>query len=383
MVTSNLCNSSRTSFITGALALGGICAVLHPACAQDYLVTNLDSNVAGVGTLDPNLLNPWGISESGSSPFWVSINGPTDAASPTGFQTPGMSTLYNTTGTPLHIVPTASGVPSVPGTPTGQVNNPNGAQFGGAHFIFASLDGTISGWSGGNSAIIQVTSATSNSAVYTGLGLSNGLLYAANSNTGGGVDVYNSNYQFVKTVNDPSAPAGDVPFNVQNLKGTLYVTYVDNPNTPTTGFVDTYDPVTGNFTRVTTGVTSLVGPWGLQIAPSNFGIYSNDLLVGDNATGEIIAFNSNGTQAGVLDDPDGNPIIEPNLWGIQFGNGGSGGNTNELYFASTVANEPGDTGLFGSIAAVPEPSAYAAFGSGLLVLGGIAMKAKARKRKNG
>jgi uncharacterized protein (TIGR03118 family) len=222
---------------------------------------------------------------------------------------------------------------------------------------------------------------TNPNASYTGLGLSNGILYAANQNPGGGIDVYNSSFGFVKTVNDPNAPAGFVPFNVQNLNGTLYVTYVDNPNTPTTGFVDTYNPTTGDFTRFTSGTTGLVGPWGLQIAPSNFGLYSNDLIVGDNATGEISAFNPNGTLAGVFDDPQGNPIVLPALWGLQFGNGGNGGVKNDLYFAATIPGVSGDSGLFGSLSVVPEPSAYATFGSGLLMLCGIALKA--RKRKNG
>src|SRR5262245_32881822 len=227
-------NSARFSLMTTAIVVGTLYAGAWRAEA-DFIQTNLVSDVPGLATItDPLLQNPWGISHSATSPFWVSN------------QLTGTSTLYgvtgstvtkvNPTGAPLGFVdiPTTAMVP--PG-PTGQVNNTNTASFQltpgdpltSARFMFANLNGTISAWAGGPAASIQVTTS---GAVYTGLAinLAQTQLYAANSAGSGSINVFSSSFAPVSLgsgafATPPGVPTGFVPFNVQNINGNIYVTY--------------------------------------------------------------------------------------------------------------------------------------------------------------
>ena len=356
------------------VAVFALAAMALPAIARAdvFLQTNLVSDVPGLAAVtDPNLKNAWGISESGSSPFWVS-NEVTNKA-----------TLYNTAGAIQGLVV------SVP-SPTGQVFNSTGSSFvlsdgTAATFIFASLNGTILGWNAGagTTALLAATAGASYDGLALGTSAQGNVLYAANNNGAGSIDVYNSTFQattLAGTFNDPMLPAGFKPYNIQNLGGTLYVTY---NNAAGGGVVAAFDQ-NGNFLRqiASNGATGpLSAPWGVALAPTGFGQLGGDLLVGNRGNGMIDAFNpTTGAFDGVLMNQSGNPIVNSGLWGLQFGNGGSGGNTNTLYFSAGIDNYA--DGLFGSIQFVPEPGPIALISFGAALCGGIgfARRAVARRR---
>jgi uncharacterized protein (TIGR03118 family) len=342
--------------------------------ATGYQQTNLvsDGFVKAI-TTDSNLKNPWGISFSATGPFWVSNNGT------------GVASLYNGSGQiqtlVVSIPPLAGG--TAPSAPTGQVfnifrsnnsfqltsNNP-------AVFIFATEDGTISGWNGGTAAILKVDNSASG-AVYKGLAIGNNItgdfLYAANF-TGNRIDIFDSNFapaSLSGSFTDPNLPAGYAPFNIQNLGGQLFVTYAvqdgkDDKPGPGNGIVDVYD-TSGNLVKrlISNGV--LNSPWGLALAPDKFGEFSKDLLVGNFGDGKINAFDPvSGALLGTLTKPDGSDIVNDGLWGLIVGNGGNGGDMNTLYFTAGLNDEA--DGLFGSIASAPLPGSLVLLGSGLLGL---------------
>ena len=339
-----------------------ICIASLSAVQAGFVQTNLVSDVPGLAAnTDANLKNPWGIASSATSPFWVADNGT------------GVSTIYNSSGTPQSLVVT---IPSPAGggtgTPTGIVfNGSSDFQVAGvgapALFIFASENGTISGWAPplATTAAIQVDNSGAG-AVYKGLAIgNNGLgnfLYAANFGSNA-IDVFNGTYApatLTGSFTDPNLPAGFAPFNVQNLGGTLYVTYAkvdptdpeeDLPG-PGNGFVDQYD-LNGNLIRRLASDGVLNSPWGLALAPSGFGIFANSLLVGNFGDGRINAFDPvTGDFLGSLRDTSGNPIEIEGLWGLRVGNGGNGGDPNKVYFAAGINDE--NNGLFGSIASAPD-----------------------------
>jgi uncharacterized protein (TIGR03118 family) len=217
---------------------------LSAATIDGYSQTNLVSNIPGLAAqTDPNLINPWGIAESGSSPFWVSDNGS------------GLATLYSTFGAPQSLVVTIPGVGGNTSTPTGQVFNGT-ANFNSDLFIFASEDGNISGWRGALGTTAQTLFSSSDGAVFTGLAIatiSQGTyLYAADFHNnqitvipGTGAPALTGDFT------DPNLPAGFAPFNIQNLNGQLYVTYARQGSTspgPGNGFVDVFD-LNGNFVK--------------------------------------------------------------------------------------------------------------------------------------
>ena len=377
--------------------LFGVCATLAPGAAMaGYIQQNLVSDLPGVAPVtDPNLVNPWGMSSSSTSPIWVSDNGT------------GLTTLYNGAGQPfpiasplvVTIAPPASPPPGFTNSaPTGQVFNvfnasspndfvlPNAKP---ASFIFATEDGTISAWNGGAASILKVDNSSSG-AVYKGLAIGNNgssnLLYAANFNSGN-IDVFDKNFMATTVgggFHDPNIPAGFAPFNVQNIDGKLYVTYAKQDDAKHddvaglgNGFVDVFD-TNGNLLERLVSNGPLNSPWGLALAPGNFGQFSNDLLVGNFGDGVINAFDpTTGALLGQLDDTSGSPITIEGLWGLRFGNGGTGGSANELFFTAGI---PGpdmieDHGLFGDLTvAVPEP------GSLSLIAIGIAGLMRLRRR---
>jgi len=339
-----------------------------------FTQTNLVSDVPGLAPVtDANLKNPWGMSASATSPFWVSN------------QVTGTATLYNGLGTPVPLVVT---IPGAPGAgPTGQVFNPttdfrlnNGNK---ANFIFSNLDGSISGWNAGTVAEVHVTNTAPT--VYTGLAFANNgsanLLYAADAR-GGKVDVFNG--QWVKTTlagsfSDPNLPSGFVPYNVQAIGSTLYVTYENR--TAGGGVVNAFD-LNGNFIRRIAANASggiLDDPWGVVVAPVGFGLFGGDLLIGNKKNAHISAFNLSTptpTLAGQLSDASGNPIANTGLWGLSFGNGSGGASPSTLYFVAGINNET--NGLFGTIRAVPEPSTILLMGTGVVLAGAIIRRYLAR-----
>ncbi|SHG45695.1 TIGR03118 family protein [Bradyrhizobium erythrophlei] len=335
-----------------------------------FLQTNLvsDGFVVPAVTIDPNLINPWGLTHSATSPFWVSDNGA------------GVTTVYNGDGTLVKV----GGFPAItiaappgqtsPSSPTGDVFNIAGTGFnvtsgghtGSSVFIFATEDGTISGWSPtvdpASSVLAVDNSQGGTGAVYKGLTIAQTddgtFLYAANFRNGT-VDVFDQNFNQVNSFTDPNVPAGYAPFNVQVLDNHLFVTFAlqdptkhDDVPGVGHGFVDEFDLQGHMLDRVASGGV-LDSPWGLAIAPAGFGEFANDLLVGNFGDGTINVFNpKNDHFLGKLEDANGAPITIFDLWSLVPGSGNAGTDPNKIYFTAGVKNEA--HGLFGSLAAIPE-----------------------------
>ena len=311
-------------------------------------------------TVDPNLINPWGISLTEGGPFWVSNQGT------------NTSTLYTGEGEPF-----PSGNPLVVSIPQGgPPTGPTGQLFGGGSglqlpsgndglFFFASLDGSISGWnfdSGTTAEVVVQPASASRPAIYTGLAHattgSGTFLYAANNLTGA-IDVFDSNYDPVTL--DPGAfasganPDNLAPFNVQNIGGLIYVTYaipgVEADEAPLgSGFVNVFEPDGTLVRRIDSD--KFASPWGLALAPDDFGEFANALLIGNfnDEFGLINAFDPlTGEFLGTMRNTDGDPLVIPYLWGLVFGFG----EDEDLYFAAGIGDEL--HGLFGEISAVSEP----------------------------
>lgn len=309
---------------------------------------------------DPNLVNGWGLTRSGGSPFWVSDNGT------------GKSTLYNGAGQKFPLAsPLVVTIPPAPGstatgTPTGDVfnitlGNPtpsfsvsNGVKSGVAVFLFATLDGTISGWSPGvDFTHAQIAADRSSSgAVYTGLAITSGasgdFLYAADNGPNSRIDVFDKNFNLVNSFTDPAIKGGFAPYGIQNIGGNLWVTFGGNKSAA--GFVDEFNTAGDVLLRITGPLHS---PWGLAMAPADFGPFSNTLLVANNVPdGRINAFDpSTGAFLGTLRDANGQAIVINQVWAIQFGNGGNGGKPNQLFFTAGPNNYA--NGLFGMITFEP------------------------------
>jgi len=369
--------SCHKFWLAVAIALGVFCVETGQALAG-YLQTNLVSDIPGLATItDPLLVNPWGMSRSPMSPFWTSNQGTNSA------------TLYAVTGTTTVsqvLAVNAQGFVGIPPTggpgPTGQVNNTNTASFqltpgdptSSARFIFADLNGTISGWAGGLTSTVKVTTA---GAVYTGLAINTAgtRLYAAD-NAGGRVNVFDSSFSPVNlpagAFTDTNIPAGFVPFNVQNIGGKIYVTYApaglaaQRAAMPGQGFVDAFDENGGMLQRVITN-SQLAAPWGIALAPSGFGQFGGDLLVGNFSflASEINAFDPvTGAFEGTIPINAGAGNTPGGLWGFMFGSGaGSGGDANTLYFNDGLDGET--RGLFGALS-VPAPATLLLLGVGLV-----------------
>jgi uncharacterized protein (TIGR03118 family) len=372
----------------------------------NVMQTNLVSDLPGVAQhLDPNLVNPWGISQASGSPLWISDNNA------------GVSTLYDGQGVAQPPPPRGPLIVSIPapgdplgasGTPTGTVFNIDGGAAGGfkvsgvsstgaatsasAIFLFATEDGTIVGWNpgvnpanfdpakAGTYGIIAVDNSANptadNGAVYKGLAIATGpsgaifasdpdstsVIYASNFRAGT-IDVYDTKFNPVTLTGgaftDPNLPTGYAPFNVQVLGGKVYVTYAlqdadkhDDVAGPHHGFVDVYNLDGTGETRLISG-GALDSPWGLAFAPSGFaGLTAPNgdpvLLVGNFGNGFINAFDgTTGAALGRLKDPDGEPIQIDGLWGLRFGTGGAGTDTNTLYFTAGLFGE--SHGLLGTL----------------------------------
>jgi len=352
--------------------------------ASPFAQTNLVSNVPGLAAnLDPNLKNPWGISHSATSPFWVSNQGSNN------------STLYNAASVPQALIVTVPPTAPPPTGPTGQVSNSFGAgnfveNGAPANFIFATLAGSIDAWNASNGTTAAVVASTPG-AVYTGLAIgTNGaanFLYAANF-AGGHVDVFSSSFApttLAGSFVDPNLPAGYVPYNIQNVGGKLYVEYAQvDPITHEAaegaglGVVNVFD-TNGNFLQRIHSGGQLNAPWGIAIAPAGFGEFGGDVLVGNFGDGTINAFDPiTGNYVGTLKDSSGNPIVNDGLWALDFRAPGSGFDPNALFITAGINDEA--DGLFAEIQAVPEPAAMALFALGLLGVAGIARR---RKRLGG
>jgi len=351
-----------------ARAQEALIPVIAPGAA--YRQTNLVSDTPGLApVLDPFLVNPWGISMNATSPFWVSN---------TGTSTSG---LYrgDVGGSPLVVNPSLARIQVAGGLPTGTVANTTNdfvitlqcvnppCPSAPARFLFASLTGNITGWSPNVLPTTAIVVRHKNDRVYTGLAIGNNgsgnFLYAADFRNGN-IDVFNSSFvdqpessfPFV----DPTLPAGYHPHNIQALGGELYVTYARPNPSPAFpgdfylrpgGAVSVFD-FNGAFLRRIHLDGPLSAPWGVALAPASFGVHQGNLLVGNftflDSDGRINAFDkTTGAFRGALQNEAGQPVSIDGLWGLQFGNGGQGGDPGTLYFAAGIGHE--QHGLFGKL----------------------------------
>jgi len=341
MVSQN--HSRRTlAFVASLVVLIGL--IPSPVAAQ-YAITNLVSNQVGKAKhQDKELVNAWGMSFFPGGPFWISDNGT------------GVTTFYSGKGVKVGQVT----VPPTCSTPacavTGQVANSTsdfvisqGGKSGAAAFIFDTFEpGTISGWNSSvnpSSAVVVVNGAN---AWYTGLaiGVNNGanFLFGAD-NLNNKVDIYDGTFKLVGSFTD-SKLTGLVVYGVQNINGKLYVTFSDSAFSK--GAVDVFT-TSGKLVKTLTKSAHLKAPWGVALAPKNFGPASNALLVGNVGDGRINAFNAKtGAFITQLKGTNNKVISISGLWSLAFGQGGGmNGNPNQLFF--TAGPNEYANGLFGVI----------------------------------
>lgn len=331
--------------LASVLILGLMTFISNVALAQ-YQLTNLVSNQVGQARhTDPLIVNAWGLVHAPGSPWWVSDNGS------------GWSTLYNAAGVKQGLIveiPSANGAGV--GSPTGNVFNGSQefkVQGSASIFLFATIDGTISGWapqSDLNNAIIAVNNSNSGS-VYTGLAItskpSGNFLFAAD-NANGKVDMYDGNFNLVKSFTDTTVPNGFSPFGIRDIDGLVYVTFASSSGGPG-GFIDIFSE-SGTFLKRLAQGAPLNQPWGLAAAPRSFGPLSNTLLVSNNTnSGTINGFNAlTGQFVGTIKDVNGRVIHIDQLWAIDVGDGmGENGSTNQLFF--TAGPDNNFAGLLGMI----------------------------------
>lgn len=359
-------NSGRFfTYVRPVLVAASVLAIATGATAKpvshQYQQTNLVSDVAGWAPLvDPNLVNPWGLSRSAGSPWWSANNGT------------GTSTLYTGVGAKIALTVTIPVPPggTPPAAPTGTVFNSSGsttdflvAAGQPARFLFATEEGTIAAWGGGANAVTKVNRAGWASYKGLAIGQLNGAnyLYAANF-VGGTVEVFNGAFGLVNfgpnAFRDWSLPPGYAPFNVQTIGNRVYVTYaktdeegIDEVAGHGLGYVDAYSLDGVLQLRLHSGYW-MNAPWGVALAPADFGRFSNMLLVGQFGSGQIAAFDpATGQFRGLLRGAPSRPLKIDGLWALSFGNGAAAGPLNTLYF--TAGPDEETHGLFGSITPIP------------------------------
>ncbi len=331
----------RTMTAVAALGALAIVAGAGTAAATDVTQTNLvsDGTIPAAFT-DHRLVNAWGVAYFPGGPFWVTDNGT------------GLSTLYVTNGKPQSLVvtiPPAAGATS-PSPPTGIVSNPttgfaipSGTKSSPALFMFVTEQGTISGWNGGTKAVTVIDNfGGGKGAVYKGAAMSVtggvGTLLAANFRSGM-VEEYDPSFKLIHSFRDTTLPANYAPFNVAVLGGKIFVAYAlqlaggQNDNAGRGhGFVDEVD-ITGKLIHRIESRGPLNSPWGMAIAPANFGGFGGALLVGNNGNGRMFAFDIAKHKLLGTITSGGKPLVIPQLWALIVGNGGQGGLADSVYFA--------------------------------------------------
>lgn len=401
-----MCLLQRVSTLTKCLFMATIItSVPSVTLAQHYTQKNFVSDLPQPDNpdgskvlLDPNLKNPWGLTRSSTSPWWIGNNNS------------GTSALYNGSGQPINIFPDPAGsifdnfviVPPAGFAASGTQSAPTGVVFNGSPtdfildkgspagkpgiFIFATEDGTISGWNpavnipaGSHApsinAILEVDNSDKglpNGAVYKGATTADiggkRFLYVTNFRSGK-IEVYDTNFKPVPLGNsgdddgseafeDRAIPQGFAPFNVQNIGGSLFVTYAkqDAPRHDPVGgeglgFVDIFSPAGKLEGRLQTG-SWMNAPWGVVWTPRDFGEFSNTILVGQFRSGWIAAFNGFTHEfIGFVRNPDDSLLTINSIWSLTFGNNGAAGPSTTLFFTAGINDE--NDGLFGTLTPVP------------------------------
>ena len=342
----NLKTLTFRAVILGSLIISGASVF---AQQTGYSQTNLVANTAGVAShTDAQLSNPWGISFIPGNPFWVSNNNG------------GTSTLYDAQGNKQTLVvgiPVAAHNPCPQGCPTGTVANAQAGYFGNGAFLFDTEDGIIANWTGQGNAFTVVDNSASG-AVYKGLAtltnIEGTFLLAANFNSGR-IDVFDRNFNathLVGTLTDPQLPAGFAPHGIKVIGNVILVAYAKQDGAkhdPVIGAglgqVDAFD-MEGNFHGTFASGGTLNAPWGLVSTPGSFGDFSNDVLIGNFGDGTINAYDTTGHFLGQVKDSAGHVIVNPGLWDMVFGQGGTG-DPNTLYFTAGGADQT--SGLFATL----------------------------------
>jgi len=365
------------SLVRRCTFVASLFALLWPALAgaQQYHRTNLTvdkSTTAPAPNVDPNLVNAWGIARGNGSPWWISDNGT------------GLSTLYNASGMPFvppgGTQPVVVKIPTPDGTgtsaPTGTVFNAtsgflmgNAANSPKAIFLFVTEDGTIAGWNPTVNPDAVILKNRAGHAIYKGCAIaslqSGPRLYATNFQSGR-VEIFNS--RFVRVEPDsqtafriPGLSSDYAPFNIQNIGGNLVVTFAhrapgskDEDHGPGLGFAAVFNP-TGHLLSTIQHGGWFNAPWGIALAPGDFGKFSHRLLIGNFGDGTIHAFNlfTGKHEGAMLDDSTGLTLVIEGLWGLSFG----GDTTNNglattLYFTAGPNDE--NDGLFGNLTAASD-----------------------------
>ncbi len=348
-----LCLLLATTF----LACNSAMTPMQPTAG--FQQTNLVSDILGNASHTTPLDNPRGIAFIPGQPFWIADNNH------------GTAKVFDASGAAAP--PLVVGVPIPPGDtapsrPTGIVFNPIPEDFrvfgNPAQFVFATEDGTISTWGSTNGAIptsaFMTVDNSTGGAVYKGLAILTPdccrEFLALTDFSRGSVDTLGIQFDLLATggpFTDPNLPPGYAPFNIQQIGTQVFVTYAlqdaakhDPVPGPGNGIVDLFDQ-TGVFIGRFASNGPLNAPWGVVQASSNFGPFSNDILIGNFGDGTINAFDpATGHFLGQLKDSTGKVIANPGLWAIVFRNDGVG-DPNTLYFTAGLDNQK--HGLFGSI----------------------------------
>jgi uncharacterized protein (TIGR03118 family) len=357
-----------SGLLLGAAVVAAVTAVAAaPASTQFYEQHNLVSSDS-----DADLVNAWGLASGPLTPWWVNDNGT------------NLSTLYNSAGAKQGLRVSVPGSPSglvFNGTSTGfqlNANNNTGGKTGRALFLFDTEGGTVLAWNGSGTltqavVVVPAPNAPPPDAVYKGLAIAaldmtHARLYATDFHNNK-VDVFDENFAPVVNVNafvDSAIPAGYAPFGIQVIGTTVFVTYAqqdadahDDVAGPGHGFVDAYDTA-GTFLMRVAARGKLNSPWGVAMAPANWGAFGEKLLIGNFGDGLINVFdqttqNSDGTLVylGFLHSASGPPMKIDGLWALQFAQGGQNGTPDQLFFTAGPDHE--SAGLFGYITPAGTP----------------------------
>ena len=360
----------RSMVVLGVLALGLVAALTAAAGpgppGGSYTVTPLVSDIPGAAaSTDSELVNAWGLARSDTSPWWVADNGPDPGSS--------KSTVYTAGGSKFLSVnvlgaPTGAVFAGVPGDfQIGTATDPNA--LAPAKFIFATENGDLRAWQSGSTALVAPATGITAGAIFKGLAIakptSGPLLYAADFHNNE-VDVFNGAWQNVTPHGafvDRKLPRGYAPFGIQTIGSDVFVTYGkqdadagDEVDGPGLGFVDEYD-LNGKLVARVAQRGQLDAPWGLAMAPASFGRFKGDLLVGNFGDGQINAYAAHGHghgpghgawhHVGTLRSSGGGKLVIDRLWALEFGNAGSNGDPDTLFFTAGPNDE--SDGLFGTI----------------------------------
>ena len=362
---------SGSAYMGGGGATASMAATVTVNPASGYSFTALVTDTAGQGavTTDSNLVNPWGIVFGPTTPVWVA-NNHTET-----------STLYDGNGKaqggPLIVQLPNSGTATF--DPTGIVFNASSdfvvtsaGHSAAARFIYSGEGGSIAGWAPTvdlTHAVVMYTDT--GGAVYKGLALANNgagnFLYAPDFHNNK-VDVFDATYTKQTasatsfTFKDATLPAGYAPFGIQALHNgpgstlQIYVAYAmqqapdnhDNANGAGLGLIDIYDANGAFVKHLVASGGALNAPWGMAVAPADFGTFGNMLLVGNFGDGKINGYDpASGAMMGAISDSTGTAFAAPGLWGIAFGNGAANQPRNTLFYAAGTNDEA--NGVYGRI----------------------------------